>query len=171
MNNIDETLNNEVGSVSSRAYIFLSSLAFLFSLSKPPDGILLVFSAAPSTAFDDNPHAQGAETIVSQWDLTEDRSWIPGFLQSIFYVGFMPGTIVFGQLSDRYGRTKISVIGYILVLIFQVITGFCQNWQQFAVCRAISGFLVGGLSVVTTILIQETTGSKLWVLNGALGAI
>ncbi|XP_077975674.1 solute carrier family 22 member 15-like isoform X2 [Styela clava] len=171
MNNIDGTLNNEVGSVSSRAYIFLSSLAFLFSLSKPPDVILLVFSAAPSTAFDDNPHAQGAETIVSQWDLTEDRSWIPGFLQSIFYVGFMPGTIVFGQLSDRYGRKKISVIGYILVLIFQVITGFCQNWQQFAVCRAISGFLVGGLSVVTTILIQETTGSKLWVLNGALGAI
>ncbi|XP_077975194.1 solute carrier family 22 member 15-like [Styela clava] len=83
----------------------------------------------------------------------------------------MPGTIVFGQLSDRYGRKKISVIGYILVLIFQVITGLCQNWQQFAVCRAISGFLVGGLSVVTTILIQETTGSKLWVLNGALGAI
>ncbi|XP_039268363.2 solute carrier family 22 member 15-like [Styela clava] len=171
MGSIDKILNVQVGSVYKRAYVILSLLGFLFSLAKPPDLILMVFSSAPSSAFVDNPHASNVQTIVTEWNLTDSRNWIPGFLQSMFYVGYMPGAIIMGQLSDLYGRKRVSWIVYALSLVFQIVTGFCQNWQQFAACRAISGFLIGGLGVVQTILTQESTGSKLWVVNGALAEI
>lgn len=47
----------------------------------------------------------------TQWHLNGTKEWIPGFLQSIYYVGVLVGATVFGQLSDIYGRKRVGTTG------------------------------------------------------------
>lgn len=40
-------------------------------------------------------------TIISEWDLVCDRSWMASFTQTILQFGILLGSIMFGFLSDR----------------------------------------------------------------------
>jgi len=45
-----------------------------------------------------------------QWNLYE-QDWIPRLLSSIFMFGVMIGNLVFGQLSDKFGRKSVLYKG------------------------------------------------------------
>lgn len=40
-------------------------------------------------------------TIISEWDLVCDKSWMASFTQMVLQFGVLTGSIVFGFLSDR----------------------------------------------------------------------
>lgn len=40
-------------------------------------------------------------TIISEWDLVCERSWLASFTQMVLQLGILLGSIVFGFLSDR----------------------------------------------------------------------
>lgn len=169
---IDNAINREMGSVYKRSYLFLLLMYFFVDYCHAPQIMLIMFAAPPAEAFNYNPNAHNAQTIVSEWNLTaEEINWIPGFLQSIFFLGFMIATVLFGQLSDKFGRRSIGWKVYTMLIIASLCTGFSQNWQQMAICRIFSGLGIGGLSVVNTIILQEMSASRMWVFNGVLASI
>ncbi|KAI0438710.1 carboxylic acid transporter [Xylaria telfairii] len=55
------------------------------------------------------------------------------------------GALVFGGLSDRYGRKWIMIINLFLFIIFELASGFAQSLPQFLGVRALYGIAMGGL--------------------------
>ncbi|KAG6610122.1 Major Facilitator Superfamily (MFS) [Phytophthora cinnamomi] len=55
------------------------------------------------------------------------------------------GSIIFGIASDRWGRKWPFVVNNVLFIILELATGFCQNYTQFLIVRALFGIAMGGL--------------------------
>lgn len=55
------------------------------------------------------------------------------------------GAIIFGLISDRYGRKWPFVINNVLFIVLEIGTGFCQTYSQFLACRALFGIAMGGI--------------------------
>ncbi|KAJ5283453.1 hypothetical protein N7505_001433 [Penicillium chrysogenum] len=71
---------------------------------------------------------------------------------SLFVLGFAFGPIVFGPLSELYGRKKPLMIGFYIFAIFQIPVAVAQNLQTIFVCRFFGGLfasaplaIVGGM--------------------------
>lgn len=47
------------------------------------------------------------ETMITTWDLICEKEWLVSFNQTLFMLGILVGSIVFGAISDRYRYTYI----------------------------------------------------------------
>lgn len=55
------------------------------------------------------------------------------------------GALIFGIMSDRYGRKWPMVICLVLFIILELASGFAQNLKQFLAIRSLYGIAMGGL--------------------------
>ena len=55
------------------------------------------------------------------------------------------GAAIFGILGDRYGRKYPYIANLVLLIIFELSTGFVQTFQQFLAVRALFGIAMGGM--------------------------
>jgi MFS transporter, SHS family, lactate transporter len=55
------------------------------------------------------------------------------------------GAAIFGILGDRYGRKYPYIVNLVLLIIFEMSTGFVQTFQQFLAVRALFGIAMGGM--------------------------
>ncbi|KAF2797584.1 MFS general substrate transporter [Melanomma pulvis-pyrius CBS 109.77] len=55
------------------------------------------------------------------------------------------GAAIFGLAADRYGRKWPFIINNILLVVFELATGFCYTYQQFLAVRSLFGFAMGGM--------------------------
>ncbi|KAG4430942.1 hypothetical protein IFR05_013580 [Cadophora sp. M221] len=55
------------------------------------------------------------------------------------------GAAIFGFMSDRFGRKWPFVVNCILLIIFELATGFCNTYRQFLAVRAMFGVAMGGI--------------------------
>ncbi|KAF2456447.1 MFS multidrug transporter [Lineolata rhizophorae] len=59
---------------------------------------------------------------------------------SLFVLGFSFGPIVFGPLSELYGRKRPLFFGFFAFAIFQIPVAVAQNLQTIMICRFFGGF-------------------------------
>ncbi|MGY2289574.1 MFS transporter [Pseudomonas sp. SDO528_S397] len=79
-----------------------------------------------------------------------------GSLVTWTLLGAVAGGLIFGQLSDRYGRVKMLSI---CILVFSVFTGLCsvaQGYWDLLTYRTLAGFGLGGEFGIGMALIAET---------------
>jgi SHS family lactate transporter-like MFS transporter len=55
------------------------------------------------------------------------------------------GGAIFGSAADIWGRKWPLVVNFILILILETSTGFCQTYRQFLAVRALFGICMGGV--------------------------
>jgi SHS family lactate transporter-like MFS transporter len=55
------------------------------------------------------------------------------------------GALIFGSLSDRYGRKYPMIFCLVLFIVLELATGFTYNLRQFLGVRALYGVAMGGL--------------------------
>ena len=55
------------------------------------------------------------------------------------------GAAIFGILGDRYGRKYPYIGNLVLLIIFEMCTGFVQTYSQFLAVRALFGISMGGM--------------------------
>ncbi|XP_053604778.1 organic cation transporter protein-like [Plodia interpunctella] len=100
------------------------------------------------------------ETIISQWDLVCDKEWLKNLTQTFFMLGILVGNMVFGHLSDRYGRRMPFLAAVFLQLISGVTTSYSVNWYMFTTLRFLLAVATGGTMVTSFVLTMELIGAK-----------
>lgn len=55
------------------------------------------------------------------------------------------GALIFGVVSDRYGRKWPMIINLVFFIILELCSGFCNTLPQFLGVRAVYGIAMGGL--------------------------
>ncbi|VDM93946.1 unnamed protein product [Onchocerca ochengi] len=69
-------------------------------------------------------------------------------LVSFQMFGTIVGGILFGQLSDLFGRRKTMIICIAMTALFGILSSFSANLLEFAISRTIVGVFVGGNSML-----------------------
>lgn len=84
---------------------------------------------------------------------------IVGLIVSVFNIGCAIGGLAFGKLADKVGRRSsifAAIFIYAIGIVVQLSAQVSSKWYQFMVGRIITGFAVGGTSVVTPMFISES---------------
>ncbi|CAK1555147.1 unnamed protein product [Leptosia nina] len=105
-------------------------------------------------------HSVFGDTIVSQWNLVCEIEWLKNATQTIFMLGILVGNMVFGHLSDRFGRRVPFLIAVFLQLLSGVTTAYSVNWIMFTTLRFLLAVATGGTMVTSFVLTMELIGAK-----------
>jgi MFS family permease len=80
---------------------------------------------------------------------------ISATINAVFIFGWTAGGIIWGIFCDTLGRKRSFIYSTLCYGLFTILTGFAPSWFLVVACRFISGFGIGGVLVITTILISE----------------
>jgi MFS family permease len=79
---------------------------------------------------------------------------------AIYVAGACLGALLFGQLTDRFGRKKLFLITLGVYLVGTVLTAFSMNPMWYFACRAITGAGIGGEYAAINSAIDELIPAK-----------
>ncbi|KAL8620054.1 hypothetical protein ACOMHN_015336 [Nucella lapillus] len=92
--------------------------------------------------------ASEMSTVVAEFQLVCDLSWVPSIIVSAKSAGILFGGIIAGQLADSIGRKRTMVVFSILHAALNLICAFSVTWQMFVVLRTLIGITCGAIFVV-----------------------
>uniref|UniRef100_A0A8C9U1V8 Solute carrier family 22 member 5 n=1 Tax=Scleropages formosus TaxID=113540 RepID=A0A8C9U1V8_SCLFO len=108
-------------------------------------------------------------TIVTEWNLVCDSAWKVPFTSSTFFIGFLVGSFVSGQLSDRFGR-KTVLFGSLAAHFFFIFAhALAPSWRLFCVLFFCVGFANISVYLSAFVLGTETLSRSMRVLFATLG--
>jgi MFS family permease len=90
-------------------------------------------------------------------DATDDKVLLWGTAATmILMVGWGTGGIIFGMMSDKYGRVKAMVATLVAYTVFAGLSGVARNGTEFLIYRFLCGLGVGGMFGSATTLLAES---------------
>ncbi|XP_005098990.1 solute carrier family 22 member 5 [Aplysia californica] len=108
-----------------------------------------------------------SSTIVTEWDLICDRQWLGSLTISIQMVGVTIGSLVTGQMAERFGRKSIMYLWVGLGVLLNGLAVFSVSWEMYVVFRFFIGITVGGnLSTSQVYALEFVTGKWRMFLTG-----
>uniref|UniRef100_A0A3B5LI33 Major facilitator superfamily (MFS) profile domain-containing protein n=1 Tax=Xiphophorus couchianus TaxID=32473 RepID=A0A3B5LI33_9TELE len=106
-------------------------------------------------------HSVYTSTIVSEWNLVCDESWKSPLTSSIFFCGVFTGSLISGQLSDRWFGRKIVMFATIaLQAVSRFIQVFSPSWMVFCALYFIMGMGQVSNYIVAFVLGMEVLGPR-----------
>lgn len=71
---------------------------------------------------------------------------------SLFVLGFAFGPIIFGPLSELYGRKRPLFVGMFVFAIFQIPVAVAQDLQTIFICRFFGGLFASAPLAIVSVL-------------------
>ena len=84
-----------------------------------------------------------------------------GWAASSYIGGAVLGALYFGRLADKLGRKRMFLVTLAVYLVGTVLTAFTWDIFSFALCRAITGFGIGGEYAAINSAIDELIPARL----------
>ncbi|XP_044756000.1 organic cation transporter protein isoform X2 [Coccinella septempunctata] len=105
-------------------------------------------------------HSVYGYTTVIEWDLTCSKTYLVATGNALFMFGVMLGSIIFGQLSDRYGRKLIFFISLILQVTAGILASVAPEFWSFTFARMIIGSTTSGVFLVAYVIALEMVSAN-----------
>lgn len=105
-------------------------------------------------------------TTTSEWNLVCDRSWLRATGDSLFMVGVMLGSMIFGGLSDKFGRRPIFFLSLVIQLVGGILVAVSPEYISYVVFRLIVGSTTSGVFLVAYVIALEMVGPKKRLVAG-----
>ncbi|KAM8706362.1 hypothetical protein ACLKA7_010611 [Drosophila subpalustris] len=105
-------------------------------------------------------------SAVTEWDMVCSRSLLSATSDSLFMVGVLLGSIVFGQMSDKLGRKPTFFASLVTQLIFGVIAGVAPEYFTYTISRLIVGATTSGVFLVAYVIAMEMVGASYRLFAG-----
>ncbi|XP_019877801.1 organic cation transporter protein-like isoform X2 [Aethina tumida] len=100
------------------------------------------------------------ETITTQWDLVCEKQHLGSFAQTITMLGILFGNMIFGYLSDRFGRKNPLLWAVILQATTGVAAAMSPWFVLFLIMRFFAALATGGTMVTSFVLVMELIGTE-----------
>ncbi|XP_072182317.1 organic cation transporter protein-like [Diadema setosum] len=102
--------------------------------------------------------SQYHSTIVQEYDLVCDQSSLPNLAQSLFFVGVLVGSVLFGTISDVIGRRLVIYISMALQGCLGIAIAFSPNYATFTTLRVFMGAANTGVFLIAFVVGAELVG-------------
>ncbi|KAM4817260.1 solute carrier family 22 member 7 isoform 3-T3 [Urocitellus parryii] len=93
-------------------------------------------------------HSEFSSTIATEWDLVCERKGLNRVASTLFFIGVLMGAVVFGYLSDRFGRRRLLLVAYVSTLVLGLTSAASVNYVMFAITRTLTGSTLAGFTII-----------------------
>jgi len=107
-------------------------------------------------------------SIISEWNLVCERSWLKPLTMSVFMFSLLLGTATFGSFSDTIGRKPVLIFVTISLIACDAVCSFVQTFELYCLFRGVCGYFLGGNVTVSYVLYYELIGTSRRNLAGFL---
>ncbi|XP_007438559.2 solute carrier family 22 member 6-A-like [Python bivittatus] len=107
-------------------------------------------------------------TIVSEWNLVCESRSLRQMAQSIYMAGVLIGSLLIGNLSDRFGRRALIIWCYLQMGAAGAGTAFAPNFTIYCILRFLCGMAMSGISLNSVSLCMEWIPSKYRAIVGTI---
>lgn len=101
-----------------------------------------------------------SRSIIMEWDLICERKWLTSFTQTLFQLGTLLGSVLFGMASDRFGRKYPLLIAVVIQVTMGISAAFVPGYWEFTFLRFLVGMSVGGTMVTGFVIVMEFVGTQ-----------
>uniref|UniRef100_A0A8C8BJS5 Solute carrier family 22 member 7 n=1 Tax=Otus sunia TaxID=257818 RepID=A0A8C8BJS5_9STRI len=93
-------------------------------------------------------HSQFTSTISTQWDLVCEQRGLNQATATFFFIGVTMGAVIFGYLSDRFGRKAMLLLSLVFSVIFGMLSAASVSYSMLAITRTLTGVALSGVSLI-----------------------
>uniref|UniRef100_A0A8D2AYI6 Solute carrier family 22 member 7 n=1 Tax=Sciurus vulgaris TaxID=55149 RepID=A0A8D2AYI6_SCIVU len=111
-----------------------------------------------------------SSTIVTEWDLVCERRGLNRVASTFFFLGVLVGAVVFGYLSDRFGRRRLLLVAYVSALVLGLTSAASVSYVMFAITRTLTGSALAGFTIIVLPLELEWLDVEHRVVAGTLSS-
>ncbi|CAG9822546.1 unnamed protein product [Phaedon cochleariae] len=180
---VDVDIVQKTIGVFGRWHIFVCLIIFLVKFPVAWHQLSIVFVAAPVDFYCVNNSTEKCSsnctnyvydmsvfksTIATEWDLVCDKTYLVNFAQTVTMLGILCGNMVFGYLSDRFGRRNPLVLAVVIQAASGLAAALSPWFSLFLVMRFLAALATGGTMVTSFVLIMEILGTEWRTVIGVL---
>uniref|UniRef100_A0A672ZTU5 Solute carrier family 22 member 6 n=1 Tax=Sphaeramia orbicularis TaxID=375764 RepID=A0A672ZTU5_9TELE len=107
-------------------------------------------------------------TILSDWNLVCDQRSLKQMGQTVYMGGVLVGALLFGCLSDKYGRRCLLLISHLLMAVSGTCAAFASSFSVFCLFRFGCGMALSGIGLNTFSLIVEWIPTRVRTVVGTI---
>ncbi|XP_070534568.1 beta-alanine transporter-like [Ptychodera flava] len=110
--------------------------------------------------------SSASNTLVMEFGLVCDKRWLQQLCKSTYSFAGIFGSLIFGPLSDAYGRKPTYYLTLIIALIFNVLMYISTTFSMFIICQFLMGIVSPAIYNIGHLIVVEmvTTKSRPMVL-------
>ncbi|XP_063595666.1 organic cation transporter protein-like [Penaeus indicus] len=116
------------------------------STSRPNNSIIM---PCDTYVYDTSTYKTSA---VIDYELVCDRAWLRANVQSVYMVGMLVGSYLFGDLSDRFGRKPVFLSALVLMVVVGVGQAAIPEYYTFTTLRFVLGASLQGVFLVSYVM-------------------